>query len=102
MWPPVQQTFAAVIGGAGDAQHLGRGRARFSRSDASCRTPCLAGCITNTSEPRFSERTVDGTDFRDMGALLVLLNPRKYLTSCRAGARPGHPITGRCGCIVAV
>jgi hypothetical protein len=25
--------------------------------DASCRTPCLAGCITNTSESRFSART---------------------------------------------
>jgi hypothetical protein len=55
-----------------------------------------------SSAARFSERTVDGTDFRDMGAILVLLNPRKYFTSCRAGARPGHPITGRCGCIVAV
>src|SRR5262245_21710097 len=27
--------------------------------------------------------------------LLVLLNPPQDSTSCRAGARPGHPITGR-------
>src|SRR6516164_9294112 len=26
--------------------------------------------------------------------LLVLLNPLQDLTSCRAGARPGHPISG--------
>src|SRR6516162_5387584 len=26
--------------------------------------------------------------------LLVLLNPPQDLTSCRAGARPGHPISG--------
>jgi hypothetical protein len=34
-----------------------RSLARFSRSDASCRTPWLAGCITNTSGSRFSART---------------------------------------------
>src|SRR6516165_7294931 len=27
--------------------------------------------------------------------LLVLLNPPQDLTSCRAGARPGHPISGQ-------
>ena len=34
-----------------------RSLARFSKSDASCRTPWLAGCITNTSGFRFSART---------------------------------------------
>src|SRR5262245_7961783 len=34
-----------------------RSLARFSKSDASCRTPRLAGCITNTSGFRFSART---------------------------------------------
>src|SRR6516162_10539156 len=34
-----------------------RSLARFSRSDASCRTPWLAGCITNMSGFRFSART---------------------------------------------
>src|SRR5262245_24695380 len=28
--------------------------------------------------------------------LLVLLNPPQDFTSCRAGARPGHPISDRC------
>src|SRR6516165_5571744 len=31
--------------------------ARFSKSDASCHTPWLAGCITNTSGFKFSART---------------------------------------------
>src|SRR6516162_10916350 len=30
--------------------------------------------------------------------LLVLLNPPQDLTSCRAGARPGHPISGLMHC----
>src|SRR5262245_45814222 len=34
-----------------------RSLALFSKSGASCRTPCLAGCITNTSGFRFSART---------------------------------------------
>src|SRR6516162_10098571 len=35
-----------------------RSLARFSTSDASCHTPWLAGCITNTSGFKFSARTV--------------------------------------------
>ena len=48
-----------------------RSLARFSKSDASCRTPWLAGCITNTSGFRFSART-------------GVRNPR------RAPVTPGH------------
>ena len=36
-----------------------RSLARFSRSDASCRTPWWAGCITNTSGFRISARQVE-------------------------------------------
>src|SRR6516165_2333674 len=39
-----------------------RSLARSSRSDASCHTPWLAGCITNTSGFKFSARTGAGVD----------------------------------------
>src|SRR5262245_37328723 len=54
-----------------------RSLARFSKSDASCRTPWLAGCITNTSGFRFSARTA------------VRLIMRSNLVGCSTGMSAG-------------
>src|SRR5262249_16285455 len=55
-----------------------RSVARFSRSDASCRTPWLAGCITNTSGSRFSART---GRFSDPVSLLASRSCRDCITT---------------------
>jgi hypothetical protein len=53
-----------------------RSLARFSKSDASCRTPWLAGCITNTSGSRFSARTAAAAWLcRNAAGLLETLHP---------------------------
>ena len=63
-----------------------RSLARFSKSDASCRTLWLAGCITNTSGFRFSART--GIT-QCLFASMVLNEPRRS-ESVRALSKGGR------------
>jgi hypothetical protein len=70
-----------------------RSLARYSRSDA-CRTPWLAGCITNTSGFRFSARTGDEGTFEVDGRQFVPGRKRndQIAVNCRQRA-PRHDQT---------
>src|SRR5262249_35771682 len=68
-----------------------RSLARFSRSDASCRTPWLAGCITNTSGFKFLARTVVYAPLLPLFLLLftgLYMFALPYATAC-SGRRTG-------------
>ena len=68
-----------------------RSHAQFSRSDASCRTPWLAGCITNTSGFRFSAHT--GEKYQSM---LHMLRAGNYCGPRRCLRAAPRSISGVC------